>query len=208
MMMIPAPVSCIDSWPTIYFSTETSCFILYDIIPKVGYPSQKPYNWIFYKNMPFYPMAAIAITSQHQKVPYGSLADPHPRLGQERPSLDSLNSAMSGNLVMDSPPHHGTEPGRMTAASGGGSRRRGTGDDALRIRAGCPGAFGKDVIMARGFGMVGDCTQKCPGIYPMMISPFKLFIDWGLACFGDKPTTQTGHCTTCHFVTHDWESIC
>lgn len=55
--------------------------------------------------MPFNQMAP-AITSQH----LGSLADPHPRLGQERPSLDSLNSAMSGNLVMDSPPHHGTEP--------------------------------------------------------------------------------------------------
>lgn len=151
-------------------------------------------------------MAAIAITSQHQKVPYASLADlpgwvksAHPWIPWTAPCLATWSWT-----------HHRTVAPNPAGNDGScrQRKRRGTGDDALRIRAGCPGAFGKDVIMARGFGTVGDCTQKCPGIYPMMISPFKLFIDWGLACFGDKPTMQTGHCTTCHFVTHDWESIC
>ena len=152
-------------------------------------------------------MAAIAITSQHQKVPYASLADlpgwvksAHPWIPWTAPCLATWSWT-----------HHRTTAPNPAGNDGSQWRRkrRGTGDDALRIRAGCLGPkwerchHGAWVWNGRGLysKMSWDLSDDD---FPIQIV-YRLGV---IACFGDKPTMQTGHCTTCHFVTHDWESIC
>ena len=96
-----------------------------------------------------------------------------PRLGQERPSLDSLNSAMSGNLVMDSPL---APPQPMDGSSVCRSE--------VRVMMPCGSvldayAWGKIVMWVCLLGPVPKNIMVLI-IYPMLVSPVKLFLDVGL----------------------------